>query len=78
MVLRVTLEIVPFGDEDRKREIGRLDIFNKGTTDFEEFEYGVIDLTPKQEGLFNKSVYHQRQHGAWILVYRALNDLDIQ
>jgi len=30
MTLRVKLEIIPHGDEDRAYEIGRLDIFNKG------------------------------------------------
>ena len=78
MVLRVILQIVPHGDEDNIREIGRLDIFNKGRIGFDEYEYGVIDLTPKQEGLFNKTICHERHHGAWTLVYRAIWDLDIQ
>ncbi len=30
MVLRVILQIIPHGDETKTREIGRLDIFNKG------------------------------------------------
>jgi hypothetical protein len=79
MVLRVILQIVPHGDEDNIREIGRLDIFNKGHTEFEdECEYGAIDLTPKQEGMFTKTVYHKRQHGPWQLVWRIIEELDIR
>ncbi len=61
MVLRVKLEIVPFGNEEAVREIGRLDIFNKGLVGSTPpgareaagyFRYGVISLDPGNEGLF--------------------------
>ena len=79
MTLRVILQIVPMGDEDNIREIGRLDIFNKGTIDYaNNHRYGVIDLTPKQEGLFNATIHHQRADGAWELVYKVLRDLQIK
>lgn len=78
MVLRVILQIVPRGNEDNIREIGRLDIFNKGSTDFEdECEYGAIDLSPKQEGLYSKTVEHRRKYGAWELVRNAIQTLKI-
>ncbi len=81
MVLRVILQIVPHGDEDNVREIGRLDIFNKGPFETgwkSEYRYGVIDLTPKQEGLFSSDVRHAREDGAWVLVHRVLNSLSIR
>src|SRR5882724_8245674 len=73
MTLRVILQIVPMGDETNSREIGRLDIFNKGAIEFGHCEYGVIDLTPKQEGLYELPVIHRRDLGAWKLVSKVLN-----
>jgi len=76
MTLRVILQIVPRGDETKVREIGRLDIFNKGQLEgFGEpvCFYGVIDLTPGQEGMFMKDTIHARANGAWHLLHRVLN-----
>ncbi len=78
MTLRVILQVVPFGDEDKVREIGRLDIFNKGEFSEGFHRYGVIDFTPNQEGMFNEEIYHERKNGPWILVAKALNRLDIK
>lgn len=79
MVLRVKLEIVPFGDEERAREIGRLDIFNKGKFEKDPslYHYGVIELTPQSGGLHTDSIYHERALGAWELVRTALDQLPI-
>jgi hypothetical protein len=80
MTLRVILQIVPFGDETAIREIGRLDIFNKGTfCDFDGlvYEYGIIEMTPKSGALHDETVLHRREHGAWQLVWKALNDLKL-
>ena len=41
-MLRLTLEIVPFGDESRKRTIGRLEIANDATGDVETGNYNAI------------------------------------
>lgn len=78
MILRVTLEVVPFGDEDRVYEIGRLDIFNKGADHFGHWRYGVIEITPKEGGLYDKDVLHRRHYGAWELVRKAIADLEIK
>jgi hypothetical protein len=77
MVLRVTLQVVPFGDEDRAYEIGRLDIFNKGPCG-EAHEYGCIDLSPKKAGLYQDNVIHFRDDGAWELVRNAIETLEIK
>ena len=77
MVLRVKLEIVPFGDEENVREIGRLDIFNKGEAYGDMYEYGVIDLTPGQIGLIDRKIYHERDDGAWKLVQNVLMNAPI-
>lgn len=77
MTLRVILQIVPFGDEDRAREIGRLDIFNKGRIG-EAHEYGAINLSPRQEGLYRDNIIHYREDGAWELVYNTIKTLEIK
>lgn len=78
MTLRVKLEIVPFGDEERIYEIGRLDIYNKGPVGFGHSEYGVIEMSPKTNGLHNKTVYHRSAHGAWALLAKTLAQLPIE
>ena len=78
MTLRVRLEIVPFGDEERTREIGRLDIFNMGRHEFGHCEYGVIELSSKEAGLHTNTVLHRRDLGAWELVRKAITDLEMK
>ncbi len=86
MVLRVKLEIVPFGDEAAVREIGRLDIFNKGARAFTGnirddagyYDYGVISLNPQDEGLFDATLVHYRKDGAWALVKNVLTAYSVR
>lgn len=77
MTLRVTLEIVPFGDEDKKRKIRQLDIFNMGYIDRGYCEYGVIEIDSENNtgGLYEKTIYHVRDQGALVLVQRILDEL---
>lgn len=74
MVLRVKLEVVPFGDEDKAYEIGRLDIFNKGlVVDGGRFTaYGVLNLCKGHEGEYDGNVHHIRSEGAWELLRKTL------
>lgn len=76
MVLRVILQIVPFGDEEKTREIGRLDIFNKGQIS-DAHQYGVLDLGQKP-GLYSDTLIHFRGDGAWELVRNAIDTLEIK
>jgi hypothetical protein len=77
MTLRVKLEIIPFGDEDRSREIARLDIFNMGGDANGRHQYGVIELTPGGGGMHEKTIVHYRALGAWELVRQVLAYLPI-
>jgi hypothetical protein len=72
MVLRVTLEIMPFGEEDKKRQISRFDIFNKGPAEFGHYRYGVIEINENEAGLWSKEVLHRRDLGAEELVRKVL------
>lgn len=80
MTLRVTLEIVPYGDETRKRVISRLDIFNMGRASGEDVgvcEYGIIHIDNEKNtaGLYEETVLHQVEHGAWDLIENALRNV---
>lgn len=83
MTLRVKLEIVPYGEEEKAYEIGRLDIFNKGEVEGSSFmhrrcEYGVIQLDKDADaGLFTDTVTHVREDGAWKLVQKVISELKI-
>jgi len=68
MVLRVKIEIVPFGEEDETREISRFDIFNKGRAEFGHSKYGVIEINKDGAGLWDEEILHRRDLGAEELV----------
>lgn len=69
MTLRVTLEIVPFGEEEKKYEIGKLNISNIGPLgDIPGFyEYAVHEFPT------DKPLQHMRDQGAWALVRQAVS-----
>lgn len=83
MTLRVTLSIVPFGNEDNIYEIGKLDIYNVGPTLLQwdassvTYLYRVLNQSSGDEGLYEKEIHHRREDGAWKLVQKVLTDLDI-
>ena len=74
-MLRVTVELVPFGDESRAREIGMLLIANDGEGTHESgnyaYVYGYTDRdVPLARGTVKK---FPRSQGAWALVKKILN-----
>ncbi len=71
MVLRVKIEIVPFGEEDEAREISRFDIFNKGWAEFGHCKYGVIEINKDGAGLWDEEILHRRDLGAEELVRKV-------
>lgn len=83
-MLRVRLEIVPYGVEELTYEIGRLDIFNTGLVMPELHSmrnqlctYGVIETSQGSGGLYDAEIEHDRSLGAWELVRKAIHDLGI-
>lgn len=76
MTLRVRLEIVPHGNEDAAYEIGRLEINNMGPVEFGHSVYKVLDLG-KEPGEYIETIYHRRDLGAWALVKKCLDKLQI-
>lgn len=73
MTLRVRVSIVPFGDEDKEREIHQINISNLGK-DFEggATTYGV-EMDKYKSGGYDFIVKHWREDGALRLVEKVLN-----
>lgn len=80
MTLRVTLEIVPFGDEDKKRTIETLNISNLGPDmefDNENIcEYLIEHNEYKQWSKPNLVIPHNRKQGALVLAELALHEIN--
>jgi hypothetical protein len=74
LTLRVRVSIVPFGDEDKEREIHQINISNLGK-DFEggATTYGV-EMGKYKSGEYDFVVKHWREDGALRLVERVLNE----
>ncbi len=77
MTLRVRMEVVPWGDENKTYEIGRLDIFNKANVGSGYYVYGVIEQDKELNtgGLYEEEILHKRDLGAWALVLKTLDRL---
>jgi hypothetical protein len=74
-VLRVTVEMVPFGIEPRKRKIAVLSLANQETSDENVANYEVTMLT--EQGCFNEKISdHDRSKGWLPLVRDALSKMN--
>ena len=87
MTLRVILQIVPFGDESQVREIGRLNISNvswrEGLSLATNIDGSHDDRYLIEVNDYNNHtketprIYHNRKHGVWELVRKAMNELKL-
>lgn len=68
-MLRVTIELVPFGDEQRKKTIGTVELWNTGgPEDDAHYEFDV----KSEDGSCHGNVFHHRRaDGAFALLARA-------
>lgn len=67
MTLRLTLEIVPFGDEDKKYTIREINVSNLGEIDLGVCQYGVeVDKYKTKD--YTTVVAHKRGEGSIKLV----------
>lgn len=70
-MLRVTIELVPGGDEDRAHVIEQMTIANvSNLADVSDYDIAMTDGGQRYYGTVHD---HVRAHGAWELVDRALN-----
>lgn len=79
MTLRVTFEIVPFGDEDERRKIREINISNLGPVNqmlirSNICEYG-IEVDKYKTGEYDYKVVHNRDDGDIALVSLALKEI---
>jgi hypothetical protein len=77
MTLRVVLQIIPDGDEEHAREIGRLDISRAGSAEFGHSRYRVVETNERAGYLHDREVLHRPHLGAWALVKKVLDKLDV-
>lgn len=80
MTLRVTLEIVPYGEEARKYSLGSLEIHNILDLGFglcsykaQQFSDGYTLLKETVDG----TLEHNRQEGPFILIKKAIESLKL-
>lgn len=72
-MLRVTLEMVPFGNEEKKRLIGKMEISNVyGDSEFADYTIKMVECDFKEAG---KIKGFTRCRGAWNLVKEAMNSM---
>jgi len=75
MTLRVTISVVPFGNEDNEYELHQINISNLGPTGSpkdDDWVYGVeVDKYKTEEYDFTE--IHHRPHGALVLASTVLN-----
>lgn len=77
MTLRVTVEIVPFGEEENKRTIGILNIHNVKSFGLGLCEYvadvKTWDWNNREETRHLTNIRHTRQDGFWELTRKTIN-----
>lgn len=74
MTLRVTLSIVPFGEEENIRMIKEINISNLGNSGIGECIYGV-EVGKYKTFDYDFTVEHRRSDGAEALVEKVLSKL---
>jgi len=74
MTLRVTFEIVPFGEEANKHEIHEVNISNLGMTPSGNYKYG-IEVNKYKTDEYDGYVYHNRDDGPFKLVEKVMGTL---
>lgn len=74
-MLRITVELVPHGDESRAETIETMLIANDTTGNYVKgnYAYAYSSITGMKSGVVKK---YPRRMGAWPLIARILNDKD--
>ena len=73
-MLRVTIELVPGGVEERTRTIEQMTIANiSDLADASDYDFAITDHGTV---LFGRLKGHKRRDGAWKLVYAILDGVD--
>lgn len=73
-MIRVTVELVPFGVEKNARVLGTMLIINDGTGDTYNGNYNVRKITPRQQRLWRIEGFKRRSKNVWHLIAKALEE----
>lgn len=74
-MLRITVEIVPYGDENMAREIGKGYIINDGSGDSNKGNYDCTFIeTDKNKRTSKKLKDFDRNKGLWTLIRESLKN----
>ena len=76
-MIRVTVELVPFGDEEKKKTIGIMNIANDGTGTKEFGNYDARLEDDRGTEKTTKIQRHERAAGVWTLICTALCDMGL-
>lgn len=78
-MIRVIVELVPFGDEALKKKIGELILANLGRRTLNEHNYAAV-WDDDSTGIHCSYATHVRANGVWVLLEKLLGakeaDLD--
>lgn len=74
-MIRVTVELVPFGDERFKKTIGILSISNDGTGDGQIGNYHARLEDDHNAKVEVRVKEHHRRDGAWVLIAKVLDSM---
>lgn len=77
-MIRVTVELVPWGDESMKKTIGVMNIANDGNSG--DREIGNYEARMEDDRGTEKTVHvmgHKRTTGVWTLIRRTLQEMNL-
>ena len=77
MTLRVIIEVVPFGAEEDKYEIGRIDIHNGAHAGFgQSVYYGTYKSDDQENSCDLQNIFHSRKDGALVLIKKVIEEIE--
>lgn len=80
-MLRVTVELVPYGDESKKKQIGQMVIANDSSGDSSKASYQAwtaADAWSKEPARFGKLSGYDRSQSVWELVRLVLEAVRLE
>jgi hypothetical protein len=77
-MIKVTVELIPHGDESKKRSLGSMTIINNRTGDinFGNYDYSISKWAPKEKQTWKKGNierFDRVNRGVWDLMYNILS-----
>jgi hypothetical protein len=73
-MLRVTIELIPFGDQKKSRVIGQMQIVNTGTSKWPSIGHYDGWMCEEDNGYTEFHIKnHKRRDGFWVLLSKILN-----